>query len=181
MSIINWWKCFESAFFTFSFFFLLLASSYYEFFSWAMSWSHCGFVWDSQVKELHFTAPSLKQHCTQLQDKRCECVEALKGIDVSVRLHPQLFDLYFFFFFFFFFTSNLFLLSVSFWCGWMVRFVWDTMFLRPLPKSPPIHRMLVPPCSAKIRGFKIKPCDVPIFPSLRICKNSAQGLVLLYV
>lgn len=45
-----------------------------RFFSWAMSRSHCSFVWDSQVKELHFTAPSLKQHCTQLQDKRWECV-----------------------------------------------------------------------------------------------------------
>ena len=57
--------------FTFFFFYLQAAI---QFFSWAMSRSHSSFVWDSQVKELHFTAPPLKQHCTQLQDKRCECV-----------------------------------------------------------------------------------------------------------
>lgn len=166
--------------FTLVFVFLNLQAAS-QFFSWAMSSSHCSFVWDSQVKELHFTAPSLKQHCTQLQDKRCECVSALKSIDVSVRLHPNYLT---FFCLFFFFTSNFCFSYVCFnrfdmveWLG----FVWDTMFLRPLPKSPPIHRMLVPPCSVKIRGFKIKPCDVPIFPSLRICKNSAQGLVPLYV
>lgn len=109
--------------------------------------------------------------CRSTQRYRCVCQVT----------PPTVWFVLFFLFFLSFFTSNLFLLSLSFWCGWMVRFVWDTMFLRPLPKSPPIHRMLVPPCSAKIRGFKIKPCDVPIFPSLRICKNSAQGLVLLYV
>lgn len=74
---------FESAFY------LFYLQAAIRFFSWAMSQSHCSFVWDSQVKELHFTAPSLKQHCTQLQDKRCECVYALKSTDVSVRLYPN--------------------------------------------------------------------------------------------
>lgn len=80
-----------------TFFFCYLQAAI-RFFSWAMSRSHCSFVWDSQLKELHFTAPSLKQHCTQLQDKIWECVLALTSIDVSVRLYPQLFN--------FTFTSN---------------------------------------------------------------------------
>lgn len=120
-------------------------------FSLTMSQCRHSFVWDSQVKELRFTAPPLKQHCTQIQDRDSTYTyRCVSGYTTSCQF------------------SN----------GWTVKFVRDTTFLHPLPKSPPIHRMLVPLCSTKIRGFKIKPCDVPIFPSLRSVKIQHKVLFL---
>lgn len=127
----------------------------------------------SQRTSLHCTIIEATLYTTSGQEMRV-CLSTQKYRCVC-QVIPQLFN--------FTFLHQMFLLSLFqlFWYGRTVKFVRDTIFLRPLPKSPPIHRMLIPPFSAKIRGFKIKPCDVPIFPSLRICKNSAQGLVPLYV
>lgn len=179
MSIINWWKCFESAFFTFSFLFFTCKQLLWVFqlgnelvslrlclgFSSQRTSLHCTII----EATLYTTLGQEMWVCLSTQRYRCVCQVYTPNCLICT--------------FFPFFSLYIKFVFVKFvvWYGWMVRFVWDTMFLRPLPKSPPIHRMLVPPCSAKIRGFKIKPCDVPIFPSLRICKNSAQGLVLLYV
>lgn len=68
MFIMNLRHCFESAFY------LFVCKQLFGFSAGQWAALTAAFVWDSQVKELHFTAPSLKQHCTQLQDKRCECV-----------------------------------------------------------------------------------------------------------
>lgn len=144
----------------FSFLFFIFFFSFFLNFSRAASRSRCSCVWDSQVKELHFTAPSLTQHCTWLQDERCTCVQALKSVvGVTVRLSSQLFTIYIKFFFVLKFARR---------CFDMITFVWDRI-LRPFPLNPhPYTACLLPPCSAKIRGLRIKPCDVPIFFSSKL-------------
>lgn len=54
--------------------FTFVFASSYSVFSWAMSRCHCNFVlgFSSQRTSLHCTI--IRQHCTQLQDTRCECV-----------------------------------------------------------------------------------------------------------
>lgn len=150
-------------------FVLSICKQLLRFYSWAESQSHCSSVWDFQVKEL----PLLKQHCTKFQDKRCWVrLNTLKYRCVC-QVIPWL------------------LKCIFAWVQFaFARFVFLQMRLSLCeirgsfaPSQIPTHtpRCFFPLCLWRSESFKRSHAMSQFFPSLRICKNSAQGLVPLYV
>ena len=130
--------------------------------SWTMSLTHCSCFWDSQVKALDFTALSLKQHCTLPRDRRYECVYTLRC--VCHVIPPNCLVLPFFLLLFCFVVVFLHQRQFkSFRYGKTVTFVWDTTFLRPLPKSPPSHHMPCLPSLCKDQRVSYKAMRCPNF------------------
>lgn len=100
--------------------------------------------------------------------------ENSQTINLSFRLDPKLFDC---------FSSRfvsvcfvVFFLTLTWLDGYVLCEIHCSF--APLPESPPKHRMLFPSYSAKIRGFKTKQCDAPIFQALESVKIQHKILFL---